>query len=137
MGGGSLTQLMQSHHPAGIKDQALIATILKETLKGLSYLHQNHQMHRDIKCAHLLVGLNGAVKISDFGLATKFKDGEKKNTCIGSPCWMAPEVLDQDDMSGYDYKADIWSLGITGLELAYGNPPSSDLNTMQVFDSLM
>ena len=129
---GSIDRIIQALYPNGIKDQALIATILKETLKGLIYLHQNNQIHRDVRGASILVDSDGCIKISDFGVATAVKEGEKKNTVIGSPCWMAPEVLDQDDKSGYDFKADIWSLGITALEIAQGKPPNSDLCTMKL-----
>lgn len=129
---GSIDKIIEARYPNGIKDQTLIATILKETLKGLIYLHQNNQIHRDIKGASILIGSDGSVKISDFGVATAIKEGEKKNTIIGSPCWMAPEVLDQDDKNGYDAKADIWSLGITALEMAHGHPPNSDLCTMKL-----
>jgi len=129
---GSIDKIIATRYPNGIKDQTLIATILKETLKGLVYLHQNNQIHRDIKGASILLGSDGSVKISDFGVATAIKEGEKKNTIIGSPCWMAPEVLDQDDKNGYDAKADIWSLGITALEMAHGQPPNSELCTMKL-----
>jgi len=129
---GSIDRIIQALYPNGLKDQTLIATILKEALKGLIYLHQNNQIHRDIRGASVLVDSEGLIKISDFGVATAVKEGEKKNTVIGSPCWMAPEVLDQDDKNGYDFKADIWSLGITALEIAQGKPPNSDLCTMKL-----
>jgi len=130
--GGSIEKIIQAHYPQGIKDQVLIATILKETLQGIRYLHQNDQIHRDIKGGNILIGADGSVKISDFGVTAKLKKGQKRNTFIGSPCYMAPEVLDQDGRNGYDSKADIWSLGITALELAHGKPPNSDLTTMKV-----
>lgn len=132
MEGGSIDNIIKTKYPDGIKDQTLLATIFKEVLKGLRYLHQNNQIHRDIKGSSILIGSDGSVKISEFGIATQIKVGEKKNTCIGSPCWMAPEVLDQDHKTGYDFKADIWSLGITVLELANGNPPNCELTTMKV-----
>ena len=114
----------------GIKDQALIATVLTEALKGLKYLHQNNQIHRDIKGGNILVGLDGTVKISDFGVAAALKEKKKRNTFIGSPCWMAPEIV--EEINGYDSKADVWSIGITAIELAEGKPPNSDLCTMKV-----
>jgi len=89
-------------------------------------------MHRDIKASNILIGSDGAIKISDFGITAKLKRGKKRSTFIGSPCYMAPEVLDQDVKTGYDSKADIWSLGITALELAYGKPPNSEISTMKL-----
>jgi len=130
MEGGSMDKIIQAKYPNGIKDQTLIATILKETLQGIKYLHQNNQIHRDIKAANILIGADGSVKISDFGVATQLKGRKKRNTFIGSPCWMAPEVL--EETNGYDSKADIWSLGITALELAEGRPPNADLCTMKL-----
>jgi serine/threonine-protein kinase OSR1/STK39 len=130
MEGGSVEKIIQKRYPQSIKDQTLIATILKETLQGLRYLHQNNQIHRDIKAGNILIGADGSVKISDFGVATQLKNNKKRNTFIGSPCWMAPEVI--DEQNGYDFKADIWSLGITALELAEGKPPNSELSTMQL-----
>ncbi len=132
MEGGSVDNIMQHAYPKGLKDQSLIATILKEALQGLKYLHQNNQIHRDIKAGNILIGSDGSVKISDFGVAAKLKEGKKRNTFIGSPCWMAPEVLEQNQKNGYDSKVDIWSLGITALEMAHGKPPNSELTTMKV-----
>jgi len=129
---GSIEKIMQAIYPDGIKDQALIATILKETLQGLKYLHQNSQIHRDIKAGNILIGADGSIKISDFGVTAKLKKGKKRSTLIGSPCYMAPEILDQEGRKGYDSKVDIWSLGITALELAYGKPPNSELTTMKL-----
>jgi len=130
MEAGSMDKIIQAKYPNGIKDQTLIATILKETLQGIKYLHQNNQIHRDIKAGNILIGADGSVKISDFGVATQLKGRKKRNTFIGSPCWMAPEVL--EETNGYDSKADIWSLGITALELAEGRPPNADLCTMKL-----
>jgi len=132
MEGGSIEKIMQTMYPDGLKDQALIATILKETLFGLKYLHQNSQIHRDIKGGNILISADGSIKISDFGVTAKLKKGKKRCTLIGSPCYMAPEILDQESQKGYDSKVDIWSLGITALELAYGKPPNSELSTMKL-----
>jgi len=132
MEGGSVDKIIQHKFPGGLKDQTLIATILKETLQGIKYLHQNNQIHRDIKAGNILIGSDGGVKISDFGVAAKLKEGKKRCTFIGSPCWMAPEVFEQNQKSGYDFKVDIWSLGITALELAHGKPPNSELTTMKL-----
>ena len=132
MEGGSVEKIMRCRYPNGIKDQALIATILRETLLGLKYLHDNSQIHRDIKAGNVLIDDDGSVKISDFGVTAKLKKGKKRNTLIGSPCYMAPEILDQEEKNGYDSKVDIWSLGITALELASGKPPNSEETTMKV-----
>jgi serine/threonine-protein kinase OSR1/STK39 len=132
MEGGSIEKLMRTMYPEGLKDQSLIATILRETLLGLKYLHQNSQIHRDIKGGNVLISADGSIKISDFGVTAKLKKGKKRCTLIGSPCYMAPEILDQESQKGYDSKVDIWSLGITALELAYGQPPNSELTTMKL-----
>jgi len=132
MQGGSVEKIMQKAYTEGLKDQALIATIIKETLQGLKYLHQNNQIHRNVRASNILIGSDGSVKLSDFGMCTKLKEGKKRNSFIGSPCWMAPEVLEQSSETGYDLKIDVWSLGITALELAQGKPPNCDLTTMKL-----
>ncbi|MFS7942104.1 putative protein kinase STE-STE20-Fray family [Helianthus anomalus] len=133
MAQGSCLHLMKSAYPDGFEESA-IASILKETLKALEYLHRHGHIHRDVKAGNILLDTNGEIKLGDFGVsACMFDTGDRqrsRNTFVGTPCWMAPEVLQPG--SGYDFKADIWSFGITALELAHGHAPFSKYPPMKV-----
>jgi len=136
LSGGSCADIMQEAHPEGL-DEASIKIIVKDTLKALQYFHANGRIHRDIKAGNIVISETGSVQVADFGVSGSVKE-QLRTTLCGSPCWMAPEVMLRawpqiSESSGYDSAVDIWSLGITALELAKGRPPFSDCAPSKVF----
>jgi serine/threonine-protein kinase OSR1/STK39 len=125
---GSCLHIMHVAKQRGLGEgmsEGWLGYILLEVLHGLEYLHENGHIHRDIKAGNVLLDPMGKVALADFGVSSWLvQAGLRRRTAktfVGTPCWMAPEVMEQ--VAGYDYKADIWSFGITALELAKGFAP--------------
>ncbi|XP_071791467.1 myosin-IIIb-like isoform X4 [Asterias amurensis] len=131
---GAVTDLIRGMLEGHEKpDETFIAYILRETLQALSHLHGHHVMHRDVKGHNVLMTSDARIKLIDFGVSAVLKGRSKRNTSVGTPYWMAPEVIacGQQLECYYGIKSDIWSLGITAIELAEGEPPLKNLHPMR------
>jgi len=121
MAGGCLTEVLEQYENGVEMTESQIATVCRDTLAGLAYIHTLHRIHRDIKSDNLLLGDDGSVKLADFGYAAQLtQEKSKRNTIVGTPYWMAPELIRGQN---YDQKVDLWSLGIMCMEMAEGEPP--------------
>ncbi|XP_042294961.1 mitogen-activated protein kinase kinase kinase kinase 1 isoform X2 [Sceloporus undulatus] len=129
-GGGSLQDVYQATGPL---TELQIAYVCRETLKGLSYLHNQGKIHRDIKGANILLNDHGAVKLADFGISAQLSATfARRMSFIGTPYWMAPEVAAVELKGGYNELCDVWSVGITAIELAELQPPLFDVHPLRV-----
>uniref|UniRef100_A0A7N5ZT76 non-specific serine/threonine protein kinase n=1 Tax=Anabas testudineus TaxID=64144 RepID=A0A7N5ZT76_ANATE len=132
-GAGSVTDLIKNTKGNSLKEE-WTAYICREILRGLTHLHQHKVIHRDIKGQNVLLTENAEVKLVDFGVSAQLdRTVGRRNTFIGTPYWMAPEVIacDENPEATYDCKSDLWSLGITAIEMAEGAPPLCDMHPMR------
>ncbi|XP_069008780.1 TRAF2 and NCK interacting kinase a isoform X13 [Embiotoca jacksoni] len=132
-GAGSVTDLIKNTKGNSLKEE-WTAYICREILRGLTHLHQHKVIHRDIKGQNVLLTENAEVKLVDFGVSAQLdRTVGRRNTFIGTPYWMAPEVIacDENPEATYDFKSDLWSLGITAIEMAEGAPPLCDMHPMR------
>uniref|UniRef100_UPI00398E731E traf2 and NCK-interacting protein kinase-like isoform X3 n=1 Tax=Pristiophorus japonicus TaxID=55135 RepID=UPI00398E731E len=132
-GAGSVTDLIKNTKGNTLKEE-WIAYVCREILRGLTHLHQHKVIHRDIKGQNVLLTENAEVKLVDFGVSAQLdRTVGRRNTFIGTPYWMAPEVIacDENPDATYDFKSDLWSLGITAMEMAEGAPPLCDMHPMR------
>uniref|UniRef100_A0A3P8ZSB8 non-specific serine/threonine protein kinase n=1 Tax=Esox lucius TaxID=8010 RepID=A0A3P8ZSB8_ESOLU len=132
-GAGSITDLVKNTKGNTLKED-WIAYISREILRGLAHLHAHHVIHRDIKGQNVLLTENAEVKLVDFGVSAQLdRTVGRRNTFIGTPYWMAPEVIacDENPDATYDYRSDLWSTGITAIEMAEGAPPLCDMHPMR------
>jgi serine/threonine-protein kinase OSR1/STK39 len=145
LAGGSCSDIMKYGFPYGIDEDA-IRVILKGILQAIDYFHKNGRIHRDIKAGNILISDKGHVQVADFGVSAILAEQQQlRTTLCGTPCWMAPEVMllalpkDGADgpVSGYGSAVDIWSFGITALELAKGKPPLADYPTQKIFSMVV
>merc|ERR1712070_845056 len=121
MDGGALTEMVGKQKKW---EEPMIAYVLQKMLMALAFLHRSHRLHRDIKSDNVLVDFNGDVKLADFGFAIGLtQEQDKRRSVVGTPYWMAPELIRG---LPYDDKVDVWSTGITAIEMCEGEPPLMD-----------
>ena len=127
---GDLSNIIAFKFSKGIHDENVLATIMKYSLNAIDCLNNNNWFHRDVKASNILLDKDGSCRLGDYGVSSIIKE-EGNNTYVGSLCWMAPEIaLNQE----YTYKIDIWSLGITAIEIANGKPPYKDLSPIEFIE---
>jgi len=132
---GSLRDVLRWKYSRGFNEpeEPVIARILFETLKGLEFLHDLRMIHRDIKAGNILFDSEACIKLADFGVSAIVAEQDSlRTTMAGTWHWMAPEVINHTGIGGYDSQVDIWSLGVTAIELAYGDAPYGEAPPMQV-----
>lgn len=132
-GGGAVDSIMLNLERA--LNEAQIKSVCREMCRGLEFLHQNNIIHRDLKAGNVLLTITGQVKLADFGVSARNENNrQQRNTFIGTPYWMAPEVITCETIKNqfYDYKADIWSLGITLIEFSQMEPPNHEIHPARV-----
>ena len=126
VGGGSVKDMLRNRGGTSLGSEIYISIILREVLLGVKFLHDLGKIHRDIKCANILLTTNGEVKLADFGVSAQLSDSmSRRGSIVGTPCWMAPEIIENT----YDFKCDIWSIGISAIEMAEGEPFYANLPT--------
>ncbi|EFA78271.1 putative protein serine/threonine kinase [Heterostelium album PN500] len=135
LGGGSLADIIKDKFPNGLPE-ILAVSVLKASLKGLESLHAHQRIHRDFKSDNILIGNEGQIEVADFGVTAILEKNNYnyRKTVVGTPCWMAPEIITE---KGYNQSVDIWSFGITAIELIRGKPPNCELPPNKVFMSLL
>ncbi|EGG25249.1 putative protein serine/threonine kinase [Cavenderia fasciculata] len=135
LGAGSLADIIKDKFPNGLPE-VLAVSVLKSSLRGLQYLHSHHRIHRDFKSDNILIGNKGEIELADFGVTAVLEKNQwnHRKTIVGTPCWMAPEIITE---KGYNEFVDIWSFGITAIELIRGKPPNCELPPNKVFMNLL